>query len=384
MVFSYTVITHINSYFTGNKLHSELIKKLDSLGLKQSVFIPVQNHSDNGRNKPENLNNSELFYNQCFTKIDRYLWPLKMIKIWISFKKTYKHNIPKVIHAHTLIVNGLIAYWAYKKYKIPYVVSVRNTDINIFLKYIPFFKYLGSKILKHACSVVTVSPAYRDYHLAKYLSARSYLSLKNKCIVIPNGINDFWIQNRQKKTQIQKTRTVIFAGRIDKNKNLKHVISACELLNNKGFQIKLLVVGDGPLLSGFQKQRFSVDIQFAGHVSSREELLELYRNSDILVNPSFTETFGLVYPEAMSQGLPIIYPKNEGFDVFYPDGQVGFAVNPNNIEDIADKIFQIYNNYERISENAFVASKDFEWNKIAKKLLSIYESVQDEVKAKYD
>lgn len=39
--------------------------------------------------------------------------------------------------------------------------------------------------------------------------------------------------------------------------------------------------------------------------------------------PSHKETFGLVYAEAMSQGLPIIYTKNQGFDGQFPDGYVG-------------------------------------------------------------
>ena len=37
--------------------------------------------------------------------------------------------------------------------------------------------------------------------------------------------------------------------------------------------------------------------------------------------PSHAETFGLVYVEAMSQGLPIIY-EGQGFDKQFQDGEV--------------------------------------------------------------
>ena len=38
--------------------------------------------------------------------------------------------------------------------------------------------------------------------------------------------------------------------------------------------------------------------------------------------PSKYETFGLVYPEAMSRGIPIVYTKNQGFDKYFEDGEI--------------------------------------------------------------
>jgi glycosyltransferase involved in cell wall biosynthesis len=58
----------------------------------------------------------------------------------------------------------------------------------------------------------------------------------------------------------------------------------------------------------------------------KEKLLNNYRNSDIFIMPSYNETFGLVYIEAMSQGLPIIYTQNEGVDGYFKEGSVGYSV----------------------------------------------------------
>jgi glycosyltransferase involved in cell wall biosynthesis len=91
-----------------------------------------------------------------------------------------------------------------------------------------------------------------------------------------------------------------------------------------------------------------------------------------LVLPSLLETFGLVYPEAMSQGLPVIYTRGQGFDGHYPDGHVGYAINPNDPRDIAEKIKVIFSDYLRFSTNAFNASLDFSWDKIVDKLLEVY------------
>ncbi len=95
-------------------------------------------------------------------------------------------------------------------------------------------------------------------------------------------------------------------------KNLKALINACEILKNEDFKIRLLVVGDGDQLSYFKSQTYKTEIIFYGFISKREQLRNIYKDADLLVLPSLLETFGLVYPEAMSQGLPVIYTRGQG------------------------------------------------------------------------
>ena len=79
----------------------------------------------------------------------------------------------------------------------------------------------------------------------------------------------------------------------------------------------------------------------------KDELLKEYRLNDIFVMPSKTETFGLVYAEAMSQGMPIIYTKNQGFDGQFCEGYVGYHVKYNDYRYIAKKISRIYSEYKK-------------------------------------
>jgi glycosyltransferase involved in cell wall biosynthesis len=369
------LITHLNSYFIASRLHAELVSALDKAGIAQKVFVPVQKAGLVGKNKPEGLLNSEVVYDHCFNTLDRYLWPLKMQKIWLAFKKFYQKHPASLNHAHTLIVNGLIAYWAKQKWDIPYVVTIRNTDLNFFFRYLPFFRGIGLKVLQEAAHIVAVSPAYRNKQLAKHFSGEVHQAILDKSTVIPNGINDFWIQHRQQKTAQSKTPTIIFVGRLDKNKNLPTLIKSCKILSGNGFQVKLMVVGDGPLLPTLRAKQYDFPVEFYGKITQREKILALYRQSDLLVVPSHAETFGLVYPEAMSQGLPVIYTRDQGFDGFFPDGQVGFAVNPNSPQDIAGKIKLIFADYEQMSANALDASKEFSWNIVTEKLIQLYQSI---------
>jgi glycosyltransferase involved in cell wall biosynthesis len=368
-------ITHLNSYFISSPLHAELVSALDKAGLAQKVFVPVQRATHIGKNKPEELLNSEVIYDHCFNTADRYLWPMKMYKIWSSFQKHFQNSHPHFIHAHSLIANGLIAYWAFKRWGTPYMVSVRYTDVHVFMERSWWFRKTGIKILEHAQAIMLLSPSYKDVQLKHFFSEKAYEAIADKSFIIPNGINDFWIENRKLKEKQSEIPTVIFVGNVGKRKNLSTLIRACDILYKEGFNLKLIVVGDGPLLNAAKSKPHQSWIDFHGRVASRDILLQLYRQADILVVPSLIETFGLVYPEAMSQGLPVIYTRDQGFDGFFPDGQVGYAVNPHSPQDIAEKIEQVFSDYERISANAFEASKNFSWNVVTEKLIQLYQSI---------
>ena len=107
----------------------------------------------------------------------------------------------------------------------------------------------------------------------------------------------------------------------------------------------------------------------------KENLITVYRKADIFIMPSLTESFGLSYVEAMTQGLPVIYTRNQGFDGQFAEGMVGFHVNPKDIEDIYSKILMILLNYAEISNNCLVESDKYNWDVIADKYIDIYHNI---------
>ena len=104
----------------------------------------------------------------------------------------------------------------------------------------------------------------------------------------------------------------------------------------------------------------------------KEKLIDYYRDADIFVLASISESFGLVYAEAMSQGLPVIYTKGQGFDGQFPEGRVGYHVDSNIVEDIVTKIKLIVDRYEEISKNCIKEVKRFDWASIAEQYYIIY------------
>ena len=105
------------------------------------------------------------------------------------------------------------------------------------------------------------------------------------------------------------------------------------------------------------------------------ELVEELRAGDVFVMPSAPESFGLVYVEALSQGLPLVYTKGEGFDGYYGEGEVGWAADPKNPAEIADKIGRILADYAGFARRvgALDLERDFSWPRVAGKFKRLYD-----------
>jgi len=112
-----------------------------------------------------------------------------------------------------------------------------------------------------------------------------------------------------------------------------------------------------------------------GHVSHRSDLLHCYRESDILVVPSFTETFGLVYLEAMSQGVPVVYSENQGIDGYYSNGAIGYSCKPSDPADIAESICAVMRRHRELSLTCNEQIVNFTWDKIAQRYEDLYQEV---------
>ena len=95
----------------------------------------------------------------------------------------------------------------------------------------------------------------------------------------------------------------------------------------------------------------------------------------MLVMPSVRETFGLVYAEAMSQGLPVIYTKGQGFDGQFKEGLVGYSVDCQDYEEIASKIEMVVDNYDKITVNCINEVQRFDWDAISKRYIELYEKI---------
>lgn len=268
--------------------------------------------------------------------------------------------------ASTLFSDGAVALRLWKEHRIPYIVVVRGTDVNLYMKKMPHLFAIGRQIVANARKVVFVSPIQYKMTLNSLAFRRILQELKDKSITIANGIDSVWIENRYFGDESRVPDSVLYIGVFDKNKNVLSLIDACRKLRQTYPDLTLNLVGGG----GACEQQVLVQvnanqdwIKYHGPIYDKQKLIQICRQNSVFAMISISETFGLVYLEALSQGLPVVYTQNQGFDGLVPD-EVGYSVNPKNVADVADKIGLALRNRKQLLSN--VQNVDFEqfgWNK---------------------
>lgn len=363
-------VLHINCNYITTALHQLMVEKLDEFDVKSTVFVPTYSKALSVINP-----NPNVIVSECFKKWDRLFFDYKQRKIFNSVQDKVSVSEFDCIHAYTLFTDGNCARKLCKKFGVPYVVAVRNTDVNNFFRTMPHLRKRGIKIMQDAKAVFFLSESYKNQVLEKYVPTQHKEEIEKKSYIIPNGIDEFWHKNlfTEKKDPVNKNDIkLIYAGRIDKNKNIPATLSAIKLLKQDGYNATLTVVG-----KIIDKKVFDT-IKRDEHASClppqpKEELINLYRNNDIFVMPSYTESFGLVYVEAISQGLPVVYSKGQGFDNQFEEGVVGYKADAYSIESISRAIIRIVENYEEITQNISHNAEMYSWEKICSKYREIYQ-----------
>jgi glycosyltransferase involved in cell wall biosynthesis len=150
---------------------------------------------------------------------------------------------------------------------------------------------------------------------------------------------------------------VLHVGRLAPEKNLEVLIAAWTLAHEQlGSAAAFVFAGDGPLA-----HRCAAAMPWATHLGFLEipVLATLYASADLCVLPSATETCGLVAPEAMASGLPVVAADAGGFRESVADGVTGFLVPPDDARGFASAVARLVLDVElrrRMSEEARLAA----------------------------
>ncbi len=372
------MVLHITNDYSGSTVYKNMMMELDKLDIEQIVYNPVRDASRIGKNQVCLLSkNSKIIYSHILTKYsDRIIYKKKIQKIVKDIESKVDMTKVTFIHAHTWYSDGGAAYILSQKYKIPYIVAIRNTDLNLFFRYFIHERNFGKKILKNAKKIITISEVYKNRILESPKLSSIKKDLLDKLIVIPNGVDPFWIDNKSenKKNSQAKEFKLLYVGKFDKGKNVLNLVKAVKEINTKGkYSVVLtLVGGEGNDEKNILKDIKEVDqISFLGKILDKSKLLDIMRDNDIFAMPSKAETFGLVYVEAMLQGLPILYTENEGIDGFY-DENIGEKVTKSDVSEIELKVIKLIENYNQyqIPTNKLVINHD--WKRIAVKYQELY------------
>ena len=131
------------------------------------------------------------------------------------------------------------------------------------------------------------------------------------------------------------TPMITFLGRLVMEKGLDVFADTMDQLRRRNVAHEVVVIGEGPAGDWFRSRLPGA--HFVGFHGGAD-LARVIASTDMLFNPSVTETFGNVTLEAMACGLPVVAARATGSASIVKDGVTGYLVEPGSITGFADRL----------------------------------------------
>ncbi|NLW10123.1 MAG: glycosyltransferase family 4 protein [Firmicutes bacterium] len=180
-------------------------------------------------------------------------------------------------------------------------------------------------------------------------------------------------------------KIVFFVGRLVREKGLDHLLEAAARVLARFPRVKFVIAGKGPYESRLKESARNLGIYhkvyFCGYLDD-ETRNALFRLADVAVFPSLYEPFGIVALEAMAAGTPVVVSDTGGLGEVVRHGENGLKAAPGDTSSLAANILRLLNHPEEGEVLRNLAAREVEevynWGKIARQTLEVYEEVWQE------
>ncbi len=204
--------------------------------------------------------------------------------------------------------------------------------------------------------------------------AEDWRKVSNHVHVIPNLVH----LNDTNQYSDCTAKRVLFVGRFEEQKRIGELFRIWQLVHPKFSDWKLDLYGDGSLWEEYKREADALNINIEIHKPTAQ-IMDVYRNSSVFVMTSLYEPFGLVIPEAMSCGLPVVsYDSPYGPAGIISDGEDGFLIPMHDIQAFANRLCQLMGDEElrkEMGKRAIVSSQRFSADKIMPMWKELFEKL---------
>ncbi len=300
-----------------------------------------------------------------------------LFKGWFIYRKLIKQQNYDAIHTFFSIPTGIIPYIGKKLYGKEYIISLRGSDVpgydpSMFPLLQKILVGLNRQIWKEATAVITNS---------KGLKKIAEKTEKMDFGVIYNAANTDIFKPIAKKQRKDKTLRLITVCRVLKRKGLQHVLQAIKEINREDITLDVYGTGDyEENLKELSKQYNLQEKVFFHGFKPSKEIAKKLNNADVFIHPSLTESFDMVFAEAMACGLPIIASSVGGIPEIVENGKNGILVKPADVEGIKKAILKLKKNpslREQIEKNNLKKAKEqLSWKKVTQAYLKEYQKIK--------
>ena len=262
----------------------------------------------------------------------------------------------------------------------------------------PYYYFMVREYLKAASAIhYTTEDEAEKTH--------SFLSLRNKAIVVANGVDlseftDSFDKEslREKYPEIKDKKIILFLGRIHWIKGLDILIEAYAMIAKDRNDVHLLIVGMDE--KGYSRKvkrwideygmnyvdfRAKKDKDYAGDAQvtftgmlTGQEKLKAYGGSDIFVLPSYSENFGMTVVEAMACGLPVVITNKVGIYKEVERNKAGIVIDTGarSLYQAMKLLLEKPNLRKEIAVNGRkLVEEYYDINNVADKMISVYQEI---------
>lgn len=291
-----------------------------------------------------------------------------------------------LIHVHTPFVAHYAGLALGRRWGVP-VVATYHTLFEAYLQhYIPWLparllRFAARRLSVHQCHqvdrVVAPSRAMRD-------TLRHY-GVTTPIEIIPTGLalEDFCARRqgsdfRTRHSLAETDRLLLFVGRAAHEKNIGFLLRMLPHVLACHPHARLVITGDGPAQADLQRQADRLGIAdrvtFLGYLERHGPLQDAYRDADLFVFASRTETQGLVLLEAMAMGTVVVATAEMGTRDLLQDGE-GCLIAREDPEDFADKVNGLLDDdarRHRLGERGLAHARQWDEQRVTDTLASCY------------
>ena len=328
---------------------------------------------------------------------DKNVLRLRSVKLWNNPELRVSYMFPdrilqKVLRLDVDIIHGFsggaipsLGLTLAKIKRKPYVFTY-NTRWNKYTHYILNGKIIRPKAMERMvriyCNVCDQIIAPAQYVKEELIS----FGVKKPIMVIPNGVNTTKFKPAKNNDLKEKLRLkkddqiVLCVARLAKEKSLDFLIKTFTEFSKSNPDVYFVIAGDGPEKENLQKLIKSLKINkrvFLIGCIKYDDIPQIYNSADVFVFASQTETEGMVVPEAMSSGLPVLAVKDRVFEQFIESGKDGILVEKNEAEFNQNLGILLKDENLRltIGKNARIKAEKFSLDEIAQKFENLYKQL---------
>ncbi|OGH12350.1 MAG: hypothetical protein A2776_02565 [Candidatus Levybacteria bacterium RIFCSPHIGHO2_01_FULL_40_10] len=289
-----------------------------------------------------------------------------------------------VIHGHSGGTITLLGTEIARSKKIPSLLTY-HTLWNRYTHYFMQGKVVKPKMMENISKIVgnrvdyIIAPTKRvEKELRQY-------GVKKPIKVVPSGINIEKFANGKSGylrslLKIENDPILLYVGRLAKEKSVDFIIKAFKRVIENESKAHLVLVGDGPdrkeLEALAKRLGVAASTHFLGELEL-ESMHEVYKDATVFVFSSTSETQGMVVPEALASGVPVVAIDDPAYECI-ENGKNGYLVP--DIAEFALKCLSIIENKElrhEMSKNAVITSQKLSVSTTVDSLEPVYFELLD-------